>query len=108
MQVGERSKLTITPDYGYGARGAGGVIPPNATLVRMAALGTWMTAIGRVCDCSLSRVRTTEPVFAAPYLCRSSMWSSSRCERGGAVSRFCVNSVWARPAFGCLPCPSAS
>lgn len=34
MQVGERSKLTITPDYGYGARGAGGVIPPNATLVR--------------------------------------------------------------------------
>ncbi|KAK2078860.1 FK506-binding protein 1 [Prototheca wickerhamii] len=33
MQVGERSKLTITPDYGYGARGAGGVIPPNATLI---------------------------------------------------------------------------
>lgn len=38
MQVGERSKLTITPDYGYGARGAGGVIPPNATLVSCAVL----------------------------------------------------------------------
>jgi FKBP-type peptidyl-prolyl cis-trans isomerase len=33
MSLGERSKLTITPDFGYGARGAGGVIPPNATLI---------------------------------------------------------------------------
>ncbi|KAL6785387.1 FKB12 [Auxenochlorella protothecoides x Auxenochlorella symbiontica] len=33
MQIGERAKLTISPDYGYGARGAGGVIPPNATLI---------------------------------------------------------------------------
>ncbi|KAJ4455161.1 putative FKBP-type peptidyl-prolyl cis-trans isomerase [Paratrimastix pyriformis] len=33
MQVGERAVLTITPDFGYGARGAGGVIPPNATLI---------------------------------------------------------------------------
>ncbi|KAK6331045.1 Fork head 1 [Orbilia javanica] len=33
MKVGEQATLTITPDYGYGARGAGGVIPPNATLI---------------------------------------------------------------------------
>jgi FKBP-type peptidyl-prolyl cis-trans isomerase len=33
MKVGGQRTLTIPPDMGYGARGAGGVIPPNSTLI---------------------------------------------------------------------------
>lgn len=33
LQVGDKARLVYPPQLGYGSRGAGGVIPPNATLV---------------------------------------------------------------------------
>ncbi|QRV86631.1 FKBP-type peptidyl-prolyl cis-trans isomerase [Ceratobasidium sp. AG-Ba] len=33
LSLGEKAKLTITPDYGYGARGYPPVIPGNSTLI---------------------------------------------------------------------------
>jgi FKBP-type peptidyl-prolyl cis-trans isomerase len=42
MCIGEIRKLTIPPALGYGARGAGAVIPPDATLV----FKTELVAIG--------------------------------------------------------------
>uniref|UniRef100_A0A3B3S016 peptidylprolyl isomerase n=1 Tax=Paramormyrops kingsleyae TaxID=1676925 RepID=A0A3B3S016_9TELE len=33
MSVGQRAKLTCSPDYAYGHKGHPGIIPPNATLI---------------------------------------------------------------------------
>jgi FK506-binding protein 1 len=33
LKVGEKAIITCPPDYAYGDRGAGNVIPPNATLI---------------------------------------------------------------------------
>ena len=33
MKVGGQRTLVLPPEFGYGSRGAGGVIPPNATLI---------------------------------------------------------------------------
>ncbi|KAJ8933603.1 hypothetical protein NQ314_013913 [Rhamnusium bicolor] len=33
LSVGQRAKLTCSPDYAYGSRGHPGIIPPNATLI---------------------------------------------------------------------------
>jgi len=33
MSVGQRAKLTCSPDYAYGSKGHPGIIPPNSTLV---------------------------------------------------------------------------
>lgn len=33
MKVGQKRRITVPPEMGYGARGAGNVIPPNSTLV---------------------------------------------------------------------------
>ena len=43
MSLGEKAVLTVTSDFGYGSRGAGGVIPPNADLrfeVELLAIGS--------------------------------------------------------------------
>ncbi|KAI8893382.1 hypothetical protein BC833DRAFT_608570, partial [Globomyces pollinis-pini] len=33
MSLGERAKLTISPEYAYGQRGYSSIIPPNSTLI---------------------------------------------------------------------------
>ncbi len=42
MQTGEQCVLYLRPDHGYGERGAGGAIPPNAFLIFECELVTWV------------------------------------------------------------------
>ena len=52
MSLGEKAKLLISSDYGYGSQGAGGVIPPNADLVfevELLAIGELQAAGGGGC-----------------------------------------------------------
>jgi len=51
MKEGEKRELTIAPELGYGDRGAGGLIPPGATLVF---------------DVELVRVQSTKPQVELP------------------------------------------
>lgn len=51
MREGEKRELTIAPEMGYGERGAGGLIPPGATLVF---------------DVELVRVQSTKPEIELP------------------------------------------
>ena len=67
MSLGEKAVLNITSDFGYGERGAGGVIPPNADLVFGAHLA--------VCRVPLpsSHILLTPPPLSLPK-----RWNSSK------------------------------
>merc|ERR1711862_683081 len=55
MSLGEKAKLSITSDFGYGARGAGGVIPPNADLnfeVELLGINGIMRKVNDLNSCS--------------------------------------------------------
>ena len=60
MSLGEKAVLTISSDFGYGAQGAGGVIPPNADLrfeVELLGIGALKAGGGSGSICSSCSVQ---------------------------------------------------
>lgn len=112
MKVGERCTLICPPDYAYGARGAGGVIPPSACV----GLGWWPGAgwreALRLCPaapgkqlCAVSRCRSLPQPLSHPALSHpalqtppfTSMWSCLR-------STECLLSIACSALLSVAPC----
>ncbi|KAI6206036.1 Peptidyl-prolyl cis-trans isomerase, FKBP-type [Aphelenchoides besseyi] len=55
LSLGERAKLTISPDLGYGARGVPGTIPANSVLVR--ASTTSIELLFQIFDVELVKIK---------------------------------------------------
>ena len=72
ISLGERVRLTIESEWGYGERGAGGVIPPGATLIfdmqllQINELRVSDAAAIQVCEDSLEPFRAARRAAAAP------------------------------------------
>ena len=69
MSVGEKAKLIISSDYGYGAEGAGGVIPPNADLIFEVSVLVRLHACRNHQPCALSRWHTLRLCMLSRSIC---------------------------------------
>jgi nucleosome assembly protein 1-like 1 len=62
MKKGEKATLTLKPEYGYGKRGAGDDIPPNATLVFDVELIGWKKAMTLAEMAEKELIESTPPI----------------------------------------------